>query len=143
MADSKLVALLDDKLVQDRIIDKAYAADYKKVHKKLNSHVRNRGGVLTDELFAKGEEVLRSWLHVLSKQGASQEKLTSYLRCGLAHLCYDYVNSTYEAIGQDDLATRAFQSFKKRNYHKSFYRPVAGGERKVVAKKKVKSAANP
>ncbi len=143
MADSKLVALLDDKLLADRIIDKAYAADYQKVHKKLNTHVRNRGGTLTDELFAKGEEVLRSWLHVLSKQGASQEKLTSYLRCGLGHLCYDYVNSTYETIGPEDLATRALQSFKKRNYQKSFYRPVAGVERKVVARKKVKAATNP
>ena len=56
-----------------------------------------------------------TWLLTLHKQGASQEKLTGYLRCGLAHLNYDYIESQYRQIGIEDLVTRTLLSLKKRN----------------------------
>ncbi len=122
MADSKQIIKLDEKLVKDNLIDKNFKADYIKVHKMLNTHVRNTGKILTEETFQKGDEKLRKWLMTLYKKGASQEKLTSYLRCGLAHLCYDFIGSTYKSISTDDLVTRSLVSFKKRNFNKTFFK---------------------
>lgn len=122
MADAKSIKIIDEKLIEDKIIDEAYLKDYPKVHKLLNSHIRKHGKILDQETFKKGDAILRDWLNILHKQGASQEKLTSYLRCGLAHLSFDYIDSTYESISKEDLVTRALQSFKKRKFNKSFYK---------------------
>jgi hypothetical protein len=122
MADSKRVKKLDDKLMENQIIDPSYKADYKKVHTMLNTHVRKNGEILSEESFKMGRNALKTWLMLLYKKGASQEKLTSYLRCGLAHICFDYVESTYHSIGIDELITRALQSFKKRKFHKAYFK---------------------
>lgn len=123
MADAKIIRLLDEKLIEERIIDESYRDDYKKVHRLLNSHIRKKGASLPLETFDVVEKLLRGWLDILYKQGASQEKLTSYLRCGLAHMSFDYIDSTYLQIGQEDLVTRAMISFKQRHYNRTFYRP--------------------
>jgi len=94
MAESKIVSNLDRKLIEESILDPVYREDYQIVHSMLNERMRQTGKILTEETFKKGEDALREWLAVLSKQGASQEKLTSYLRCGLAHLCFDFIEST-------------------------------------------------
>src|SRR5512138_1375733 len=98
MAEFNSVKKLDLKLLENRIIDPEYRLDCKLVHNMLNSHVRKNGKILTEENFRKGDEKLRAWLMNLYKKGASQEKLTSYLRCGLAHLCYDFIESNYKRI---------------------------------------------
>ena len=145
MADSKVIKKMDQKLMEDNVIDPKYKADYQKVHTLLNSHVRKSGKILTQETFEKGNEALRKWLMTLYKKGASQERLTSYLRCGLAHLSFDFIESTYESIGADDLTARALQSFKKRSFHKSFFKVAASqiekkkkGKIKPVKKKETK-----
>lgn len=154
MAEAKQIKILDERLIEAEIIDESYVKDYSKVHKLLNSHIRKHGKILSDDTFKKGDEVLRDWLNILYRQGASQEKLTSYLRCGLAHLSYDYIDSTYEQIDKEDLLTRAMQSFKKRRFQKSFFKPPAekkaessksaadkAGRKKIEAVKRPKSAA--
>lgn len=125
MADAKTIQLLDEKLIEGNLIDNSYKEDYKKVHRFLNSHIHKRGSSLPLETFEVVEKLLRNWLDTLYKQGASQEKLTSYLRCGLAHMSFDYIDSTYEQIGREDLVTRAMISFKQRHYNRTFYRPPA------------------
>lgn len=150
MAEVKLVADLDKKLMEEGIIDPAYMDDYKKVHSMLNTHVRKTGRILSEETFDKGDQKLRKWLMVLYRQGAPQEKLSSYLRCGLAHLCFDFIESSYHAISTDDLVARAIQSFKMRNFHKTYFRasPSASvvkkkkGSKKAVKKKAKKSASS-
>lgn len=143
MADSKNIAKLDAKLMESKLVDDSIAQDYKKVHSFLNTHVRKNGKILTEETFQKGDSELRQWLMVLYKKGASQEKLTSYLRIGLAHLCYDFVESTYSRIETDDLVTRALQSFKNRKFHKTFFKVATNeaatskrGKKELKAKKK-------
>jgi len=139
MADSKIVTKLDEKLIEKGIIDSVYKDDLKKVHTMLNTHVRKNGKILTEETFKKGDEKLRDWLMLLYKKGASQEKLTAYLRCGLAHLSFDFIESAYKTIATDDLITRALQSLRKRNYHKAFFKVSSSKlekPRKVKAVKK-------
>ena len=141
MADSKIASNLDKKLMEDGIIDPAYMGDYKKVHSLLNTHLRQTGRMLDEENFKKGEEKLRSWLSVLQKKGASQEKLSSYLRCGLAHLSFDFIESTYKYISPDDLITRAYQSFKKRGFHKTFFKVSSAANKKPPKKKTAAGSA--
>ncbi len=138
MAEIKIVQKLDDKLIENKIISKQYKADYLLVHKKLNSLMKKTGRILSEDTFAKGELALRKWLLMLQKQGASQEKLTSYLRCGLAHLSFDFIESTYKQIDSDDLIARTLVSLKKRKFHNTFFKaPV---EKKIKAVKKKKTA---
>ena len=87
-------------------------------------------------MFNKGDAAARDWLLILYKQGASQEKLTGYLRCALAHLCLDYIDSTYKKIDDEDLVTRALLSFKSRKLHKTFYKVPASEKVKVKPLKK-------
>jgi hypothetical protein len=144
MADKKSIAKLDEKLVGMRIIQKRYAADLPLVHRKMNSIIRKTGVVLSDEVFETGNGALRAWLALLFKQGASQDKLTAYLRCGLAHLTFDYVGSQYKQIGVDDLIARTLGSLKNRKLHTSFFKPPKESEKTPlssgktpVAKKKI------
>jgi hypothetical protein len=139
MAEAKLVADLDKKLMEEGIIDPRYMEDYRKVHSMLNTHVRKTGKILSEETFDRGDQKLRKWLMVLFRQGAPQEKLSSYLRCGLAHLCFDFIESSYHAISADDLVARAIQSFKMRNFHKTYFR-VAPTEVKASSAKKKKAS---
>ena len=124
MAVTKIVKDLDEKLMNDETISKSYAQDYEKVHKMLNTFVRQTGEELTPENFDEGDAKLRDWLMILYKEGAAQEKLTSYLRCGLAHLCYDFVQTQKENAGlsTDELITRALQSFKARKFQNKYFK---------------------
>ncbi|MCG9876023.1 MAG: hypothetical protein MH321_14700 [Leptospiraceae bacterium] len=144
MADTKNIDKLDNKLIETGLIEPNLHDDYKKVHTFLNSHVRKNGKILTEETFSKGDDELRNWLMVLYKKGASQEKLTSYLRVGLAHLCYNFVESSYKQISLDDLVTRALLSFKNRKFHKTFFKlSVSEAKTSVRGKKELRSKNKP
>lgn len=126
MAVTKIVKELDSKLMEDGTISKEFEADYQKVHKMLNTFVKQTGGQVTAENFKKGEDTLRDWLMILYKQGATQERLTSYLRCGFAHLSYDFISTQEENAGlaSGELITRALQSFKKRKFNTKYFKLV-------------------
>jgi hypothetical protein len=142
MADSKNIIKLDAKLIESGLVDENFASDFKKVHSFLNSHVRKNGKILTEETFSKGDAELRQWLMLLYKKGASQEKLTSYLRIGLAHLCFDFIESTYKQISLDDLIARTLVSFKNRKFHKTFFKvAVTEAATSVRGKKEAKLKA--
>ena len=137
MADYRIVQKLDEKLIVDGVIDPAFRDDYQKVHSKLNSHLKKSGAILPEKTFEQGELKLRKWLFELYRMGASQEKLTSYLRCGLAHLSFDFIESSYKSIDDDDLVARALVSFKNREFHKTYFK-AADLKRSPVKKKPVK-----
>ena len=123
MANKTIVAKLDLKLQENEIIDPKYAKDYEKVHVFLNKQVKKYDRALKEDDFSVAETDLRAWLNTLHKQGAAREKLNSYLKCGLAHLCFDYIDLKNAKLSKEEHVTRAFQSFKKRNYNKSYFRP--------------------
>ena len=135
MAELKKVMKLDQKLIEMGILDPTIDKDYKKVHSMLNTHVRKNGKILTDETFKKGDEALRKWLMLLYKKCASQEKLTSFLSCGLSHLSFVFIESGFSKIELDDLIARALKSFKNRKYNKSFFK-VSSAEMKALASRK-------
>jgi hypothetical protein len=144
MAEYRVIQKLDEKLMAGGIIGREYRADYRLVHSRLNSHFRKSGAILPEKVFESGELILRKWLMVLCKKGASQEKLTSYLRCGLAHLSFDFIESSYKSIDADDLIKRVLLSFKNRNFHKTYFKAAEIQQkakpavRKAVKKKAVK-----
>jgi hypothetical protein len=133
MADYKIVQKLDDKLIAEGILDHVFKDDYRKVHSRLNTHYKKSGTVLPAKMFAKNEASLRKWLGELYKKGASQERLTSYLRCGLAHLSFDFIESSYQSIDKEDLLTRALLSYKNREFHKTYYKAT---DTAILVKKK-------
>ncbi|MCG6167579.1 hypothetical protein LFX25_07055 [Leptospira sp. FAT2] len=149
MADSSIVQKLDARLIEDGILDRAFEDDYSLVHQRLNEEFRKTGKSAQPEAnFELGEKILRDWLHGLARQGASQDKLTSYLRCGLAHLSYDYIESANEGMETsdiDELIGRALVSFKNRDFEKTFFRSNEGDkavvERVAAKKAAVKKAA--
>lgn len=120
-------------MIEDEVVPKTYSRDYRTVHDMLNSHMRRHGGKLSDENFQIGERKLRNWLMILSKKGASQEKLTAYLRVGLAHLSFDYIASQNPELGSVDMLTRALQSFKHRNFHRSYFKRSPSKERRRIS----------
>jgi hypothetical protein len=136
MADQKGISKLDEKLISAHIIPKSLAGDLPLVHRKMNAILKKTGAILSDEIFETGNEALRKWLNLLHKQGASQEKLTAYLRSGLAHLTYDFIESQYHQIDLDDLVSRTLVSLKNRNLHTSFYKAPALPAKKTATKTK-------
>ncbi len=144
MADKKGIAKLDEKLVSMRLIPRQMLAELPLVHRKMNSIIKKTGAILSDDVFETGNLALRKWLQLLSKQGASQAKLTAYLRCGLAHLTYDYTESQYKQIDGDDLVSRSILSLKMRKLHTSFFKPAtepkaAPAKKKATPAKKIKA----
>jgi len=144
MADKKGIAKLDEKLVSMRLIPRQLLGELPLVHRKMNSIIKKTGAILSDEVFETGNLALRKWLQLLSKQGASQAKLTAYLRCGLAHLTYDYTESQYRQIDGDDLVSRSIISLKMRKLHTSFFKPAiepkaAPAKKKTAPAKKIKA----
>ncbi len=122
MADKKVVAKLDSKLIEQGIINGDFEKDYVKVHTFLNKNNATYDKYLKDDDFKKCEADLRKWLITLNKQGASQEKLTSYLRSGMGHLCFNYIRIKGEKISGDEHVTRALKSFKQRKFDKTFFK---------------------
>ena len=122
MADSKIIQRLDSRLMKDGYLTMDFKNDYQLVHDMLNIYMRRHGGKVPDENFRKGEDKLRDWLMILYKKGASQEKLTSYLRCGLAHLSFDFISSQNPNLTGSELITRSLQSFKLRKFHRTFFK---------------------
>lgn len=140
MADKKGIEILDAKLLSSKIVPRQFKAELPLVHKKMNSIIKKTGKVLSDTVFETGNLALRKWLSLLAKQGASQSKLTAYLRCGLAHLTYDYVESQYKKIDIDDLISRTLVSMKNRKLHNCFFKPQvepAPAKKAPKSKKKV------
>ena len=138
MAVTKIVKALDEKLMNDGTISKEFEADYEKVHKILNTFMRQTGAELTAENFDEGDAKLRDWLMILYKEGAGQEKLTSYLRCGLAHLCYDFIQTQKEnaELATDELITRALQSFKARKFNNKRFKAAQSRMDETISLKK-------
>ncbi len=125
MADKKSMMRLDERLVSMGVVSGQFLAELPLVHRKMNSIVKKTGAILSDEVFETGNAELRSWLSLLSKRGATQEKLTAYLRCGLAHLTYDFIESQFHLIGAEDLSSRVIVSLKNRKLHTSFFKPTS------------------
>lgn len=141
MAEAKAVSQLDRRLIDEGTLSEKWSGEYSRVHKFLNGHIHKTGKILSEETFQTGNAALRQWLLRLYRQGASQEKLTAFLRCGLAHLSFDYIESTYEKIPLDDLIARTLISLKKRKFTSAFFRAAeeARSEREFREKKQQKA----
>ncbi|HKL87118.1 MAG TPA: hypothetical protein VJ861_12375 [Treponemataceae bacterium] len=84
---------LDEKLMNDETISSSLKNDYIRVHDLLNKNVKTYDVYLMNDDFKGAEADLRKWLKTLQKQGAGPEKLNSFLKCGMAHLCFDYMEN--------------------------------------------------
>ncbi len=115
---------IDAKLIEGDVVEKNLLTDYQKVHDFLNKNVKLYDSYLKEDDFKSCEVELRSWLQTLKKQGAGPEKLNSYLKVGMAHLCYDYIDVNEEGseLSEDEKISRALKSFKMRRFNKMFIR---------------------
>ena len=115
---------MDEKLMKDETISSKLKADYSRVHDLLNKNVKTYDTYLKNDDFKGAEADLRKWLKTSQKQGAGPDKLNSFLKCGMAHLCFDYIDVKKEGedLDEDKKITRALLSFKKRRFNKMFIR---------------------
>jgi hypothetical protein len=137
MPDIELLTGLDRALIDRGIIAGEYAGEYGDVHAAMTRFRAGTGVYFSTKNLADGESYLRKWLTRLGAEGAPNKKLTSFLRCGLAHLCHDFIEFTFECIPPEEIAEKALASFMSRNYHRAAL-PAAkkkpGASRKTSAR---------
>jgi hypothetical protein len=124
MPDIELLTGLDRALIDRGIIAGAYAGEYYEVHATMKRFRAGTGVYFSTKNLAGGESYLRKWLARLGAQGAPRKKLTSFLRCGLAHLCHDFIEFTFECIPPEEIVEKALASFMSRNYHRATMPPA-------------------
>ncbi|AAS70779.1 hypothetical protein GS518_10950 [Leptospira interrogans] len=136
MTDSVLIQKLNARLIDEGILDRTFEENYSIVYQKLNEEIfKIENPSLPEINFELGEKFLKNWLTGLSHQGISQDKLTNYLRCGLAHLSYEYIKSNDQEIEIDDKIESTIVFFKNRNFEKSFFR--SNDKEKMAAPKSI------
>ncbi|WP_061261771.1 hypothetical protein [Leptospira interrogans] len=136
MTDSALIQKLNARLIDEGILDRTFEENYSIVYQKLNEEIfKIENPSLPEINFELGEKFLKNWLTGLSHQGISQDKLTNYLRCGLAHLSYEYIKSNDQEIEIDDKIESTIVFFKNRNFEKSFFR--SNNKEKMAAPKSI------
>jgi hypothetical protein len=123
MPDIVMLTGLDRKLIEEGIIDPEYTGEYYIVHEKMKSFRAGTGKYFSTDDLAGGEDFLRKMLEELEKEGHPRGKLTNFLRCGLAHLCYDFIEFTYELIPEEEIIQRSVESMVNRNYHVAVLAP--------------------
>lgn len=138
MPDIELLTGLDRVLIDNGIIEETYTGEYYTVHEAMKRFRAGTGVYFSTRNLAEGEAYLRKWLARLGTKGAAKKKLTSFLRCGLAHLCYDFIEFTFECIPPEEITQRALLSFTGRNYHRATLSAGTKKPPKTVGKKSAK-----
>ncbi|EQA61275.1 hypothetical protein [Leptospira alexanderi] len=113
---------MDARRIEDNILDGNFKEDDSFVLRKLDEEISRIEKSAQPEInFKSGEKILKDWLHEFSLRDTSQEKLTNYLRCELAHLSFDYIESDKETEELDDLIEHALVFLKNRDLERSFF----------------------
>lgn len=76
--------------------------EYDIVHNRLDDGSRKYGSHHRDMDIYHTEDGIRYWLQGMSNRNASQEKLTAYLRCALAHIALDMAETEIRENLQED-----------------------------------------
>ncbi len=128
MTDIEVLTIMDRALIEQGIIDPGFSDACLPVHEIMRQFRAETGRNFSTADLQHGEKYLRRWLRKIRDEGASEAKLITMLRSGLGHLCYDFIEFTYEMIGPEEIVRKAILSFKNRNYHTAvFETPSAGG----------------
>lgn len=125
MHDIEILTLMDRALIEQGIIDPGFTEECIPIHESMRHFRSETGRNFSTGDLQNGERYLRQWLKQVHDKGASEAKLITMLRCGLGHLCYDFVEFTYEMIHPEDIVGKAIASFKSRNYHTAVFMPPA------------------
>ena len=147
MSDIEVVTIMDRALIEQGIIDPAFSNECLPVHDIMKQFRSEAGRNFSTMDLQNGEKYLRHWLREAHEEGASEAKLITMLRCGLGHLCYDFIEFTYEMMNPEDIVRLAVESFKSRNYHTAVYKhpasDAAGGRRARTASPRKTAAGKP
>ena len=115
------------------LIDRNYLPDnfdYNVVHNRIDYGVKWYGGKHREKDWYHSEEGFRDWLYGMSNRGASQEKLTAYLRCGMGHFSLDEADGRwyqrdpdgYDSLPWEKVFEGALKSYVSIGYHRKFFR---------------------
>jgi len=91
------------------------------VHARMDRGINYWGPDHREMDFYHSEEGIREWLRGFSHL-AYQETLTDYLRVALGHLVLDYLASRYEYENKYELMKSAYRSFRRRGFHRKYFR---------------------
>jgi hypothetical protein len=130
MPDIELLTGLDLALMEQGIIDFRFSDEYHTVHEAMRKFRSRRSANFSAADLLEGEKYLRRWLGRLRSKGYDKEKLVSFLRCGLGHLCYDFIEFTYEMISPEDIVRKSLVSFQSRDFHRAILNPPKKTARK-------------
>ena len=117
----KVHSKLDERLKEDGII--CIDTNTEKVHDRIDRDVKKFGAEHRDLSDYHNEEGVRWWINKWSHL-ASQDTKTDYLRIALGHLTLDEVasNPKNRNKSEEGLIQTASRTFKRRGYHRKFFR---------------------
>ncbi len=103
--------------------------NYDAVHDRIDMGVRWYGGAHRQLDRYHSEPGLREWLDQIANLNTSQNTLTQYLRCGMAHFALDEADRTWydkDPDAYDDLPWEtvfhgALQRFIQRGWSRKYY----------------------
>jgi hypothetical protein len=115
------------------LVEKGYPPDgydYDIVHARIDRGVQWYGGAHRELDFYHSEDGLRDWLTGMQNRGAAQDKLTAYLRCGLAHFALDEADTRwydrdpegYVTLPWDKVYEGALKSMLALGLHRKFFK---------------------
>ncbi len=128
MAERNPVAVLDIRLVEDKLIDETYFQDYQKVHEKLERVLEKAPKPLDAPSFERAEEQLLAWLYGHEAKKDAGDRLTSLLRCGLGHLCVAMSVASEVGLGADSIVARALGELRSRGWATRIFDPQAAAQ---------------
>ncbi len=121
MSEKNPVAVLDIRLVDEKLIGDAFFQDYKKVHERVDQLLVNAGKPYDDTVVAGIEGQLLAWLHSQEGEPSVEGRLDSLYRCGLAHVCVAIVSWVESGLGLDDIVSRSLGEMRARGWADRHY----------------------
>ncbi len=128
MPDRQTHNRFDKYLIEREYLFEEY--DYNAVHNRIDKGVKWYGGAHRDEDYYHSEEGLRDWLRGKENQGMKQDKLTAFLRCGMAHFAldkaderwYDKDPSNYDNFPWEKIFEGALKSVTVKGWDRKYYK---------------------
>ncbi|MEI6385637.1 MAG: histone H1-like repetitive region-containing protein [Spirochaetota bacterium] len=123
MSEKNPVAVLDIRLVDEKLIGDAFFQDYKKVHERVDQLLEHAGKPYDDTVIAGIEGQLLAWLRPQEAAASVEGRLDSLFRCGLAHVCVAIVSWVDSGLGLDDIVSRSLGEMRARGWADRHYDP--------------------
>ena len=113
----------DEFLAAKGIIPPDLVRECRRVHARMDKRAATIGPAHRECDRFHDETGIRGWLDNLYCQGASQQKLTGYVRTALGHEALDAVSSDYPDEDAGFRFRRAWDRMRRNGLHRTYYKP--------------------